>query len=65
MTGRSAELLGYVGLEGEASTAAWCSVNGLIAVGARISPYIACVYLINVHCPTRKVSLHVPLEGEA
>lgn len=64
MTERTAELLGQVGLEGEASTVAWCPVNGVVAVGSRVSPYHACIYLVNVHCPSRKVSLHVPLQGK-
>lgn len=65
MESGTAHLLQHVGLHLEASTVAWCPVNGLLAVGGRISNDLACVHLIHVHCASRKVSLYVPLQGRA
>lgn len=60
----SAELLAEVQLgAGAASTVAWCPVNGLLAVGARLQASMACVYLMSPHCFEHRVTLAVPLEG--
>ncbi|KAF8063799.1 VPS2.1 [Scenedesmus sp. PABB004] len=58
------ELLADVGLgRCAASCAAWCPVNGIVAVGSHTGPGEACVHLLSVHCPSRKVVLRVPLAG--
>lgn len=58
------QLLADVWLGSGANCVAWCPINGIVAVGARMRPDLACVHLLNVHCVSRKVTLCVPLQGE-
>lgn len=57
------EVLADIGVGSSASCVAWCPVNGMVAVGARVSADLACVHLLSVQWVTSKVTLYVPLQG--